>query len=264
MTTISVLSSDPAAVNCGIITGSTSSLIVDAGPCPDAGRRLADRAARLRGRSPAATEIDLVITHDHWDHWFGAAALLAAGAGRAFASSSFATDQEGSAWLALDALRHDPATAEFAAQLPVDPGELFVDVTPVAPSSSGPAEVDLGGCRAEFHVLEGHSTADLVVRLPDLGVVFVGDLIEEGDAPQAGADASLSHWTNSLRTVLDFAEATTFVPGHGVPVDRRFVQRQLADIDGMRLHQDDAEVALPARTMPGDHDRRVPRELRLL
>src|SRR5699024_1773341 len=103
----------------------------------------------------------------------------------------------------------------------------------------------------------------LVVRLPEFGIVFTGDLVEEGDPPQAGADAALSRWVDSLHTILEFPEAEVFVPGHGVPVDRGFVQRQLADIDGMRHRQDDTEVALPARTMPGDHDRSVPREHRL-
>ena len=262
MTTTSVFSTDPASVNCAVITGSAGSLIVDAGPSPAAGRRLAARAAELRGDSPGTGGIDLVITHDHWDHCFGAAALLEATAGRALASSSFAADQEASAWLALDSLRHDPVTAEFAAELPDDPGELVVDVTPVG-STSAPDGIDLGDCRAEFHVLEGHSTSDLVVRLPELGIVFTGDLVEEGDPPQAGADAALSRWVDSLHTILEFPEAEVFVPGHGVPVDRGFVQRQLADIDGMRLRQDDTEVALPARTMPGDHDRSVPREHRL-
>lgn len=263
MTTISVLRTDPATVNSAIITGSSGSLIVDAGPCPDTGRHLAARAAELQAQTIGPARTDLVITHDHWDHCFGAAALLEAGGDRAFASSSFATDQAASTWLALDALRHDPATADFASQLPLDPSELFVDVTAVDSSTQHVSGVDLGDCWAEFHVLGGHSTADLIVRLPESGVVFVGDLVEEGDPPQAAADSSLSQWANSLRRILDFPEATTFIPGHGVPVDRGFVQRQLGDIDGMRLHQDDTEVALPARTMPGDHDRRVPLEFSL-
>src|SRR5699024_227073 len=157
---------------------------VDAGPSPAAGRRLAARAAELRGDSPGTGGIDLVITHDHWDHCFGAAALLEATAGRALASSSFAADQEASAWLALDSLRHDPATDALAAALPEEPGELVADGAPVA-STSAPGGIDLGDCRAEFRVLEGHSTSDLVVRLPELGIVFTGDLVEEGDPPQA-------------------------------------------------------------------------------
>ncbi|MGO1348847.1 MAG: MBL fold metallo-hydrolase, partial [Brevibacterium aurantiacum] len=56
------------------------------------------------------------------------------------------------------------------------------------------------------------------------------------------------------------SEATVFVPGHGAPVDRDFVERQLADLEGLRVNQADAEVSLPARVMPGDHDRTLPRE----
>src|SRR5699024_8035411 len=127
---------------------------------------------------------------------FGAAARRVRTASRALAWSSFADAQAAGAGLALDSLRHDPATAEFAAELPDDPGELVVDVTPVG-STSAPDGIDLGDCRPAFHVLEGHSTSDLVVRLPEFGIVFTGDLVEEGDPPQAGADAALSRWVDS-------------------------------------------------------------------
>src|SRR5699024_7442332 len=100
-------------------------------------------------------------------------------------------------------------------------------------------------------------TSDLVVRLPEFGIVFTGDLVEEGDPPQAGADAALSRWVDSLHTILEFPEAEVFVPGHGVPVDRGFVQRQSADIDGMRPR--------PGRHRggpDGPHDARRPRSQR--
>lgn len=260
MVNISVLSHNPAAVNCGIITGSQRSLIVDSGPGPRIADEVARRAQQLSlevtGRS---NPLEAVITHDHWDHFFGSAALVAAGVKTVHATESFARDQEATAWIALDAVRNSPETAEFASELPDDPNALIVAVSPVDASESG-GVVELGGCRVEFHPLGGHSTADLVVRLPDQGIVFTGDLVEEGEPPQAGNDASLSEWVTSLRTLLSFPEATVFVPGHGVPVDRGFVERQLEDIDGLRMNQADAEVALPARAMPGGHDRSLPRE----
>lgn len=260
MVNVSVLSQNPAAVNCGIITGSHRSLIVDSGPGPSAADRLVRRAQQLSVEvTGRANPIDAVVTHDHWDHFFGNATLAAAGVETFHVSESFARDQEATAWIALDAVRTAPETAEFASELPEDPSSLFVDVSPVdAPGTD--SIIDLGDCRVEFHALGGHSTADLVVRLIDAGVVFTGDLVEEGDPPQAGNDASLSEWVASLRTLLSFSEATVFVPGHGVPVDRDFLERQLGDIDGLRMNQVDAEVALPARAMPGDHDRRLPRE----
>lgn len=265
MTRVDVLTFDPAAVNCGIIIGGQRTLLVDAGPGPAAAQHLMDRASRLgEGIRIDAQDIDLVLTHDHWDHFFGAASAVTAGAARVFASSSFAADQEATAWIALDGVRRGEAAEDYLASLPDDPGELNVAVTPVDPSPGEVGHLDLGDCPVEFHVLGGHSTADLVVRLPELGIVFTGDLVEEADPPQAGADASLSEWAASLRTLLSFAEAEVFVPGHGVPVDRGFVTRQLADLEGRRAEPGDAEAALPARAMPGEHDRRVPREVRLV
>ena len=261
MVNVSVLSQNPAAVNCGIITGSHRSLIIDSGPGPSTAARLARRAQQLSIEvSGSSNPIAAVITHDHWDHFFGNATLSAAGVDTFHVSESFASDQEATAWIALDAVRHAPETAEFATELPEDPSELLVRVSPVDASPGDIGRIDLGDCRVEFHVLGGHSTADLVVRLIDEGIVFTGDLVEEGDPPQAGSDASLSEWVSSLRTLLSFPEAAVFVPGHGVPVDRDFVERQLADLEGLRMNQADAEVALPARAMPGDHDRSLPRE----
>ena len=260
MVNVSVHSQNPAAVNCGIITGCQRSLIIDSGPGPSTGRRLTQRAQALSLRANGRENpLDAAITHDHWDHFFGNATLAAAGVETFHVSGSFARDQEATAWIALDAVRTAPETAEFASELPEDPSALIVNVSPVDATEST-AMLDLGDCRVEFHVLSGHSTADLVVRLVDQGIVFTGDLVEEGDPPQAGSDASLSEWVTGLQTLLSFPETTIFVPGHGVPVDRAFVERQLADIDGLRMNQADAEVALPARTMPGDHDRSFPRE----
>jgi glyoxylase-like metal-dependent hydrolase (beta-lactamase superfamily II) len=259
MTQVHVLTFSPAKVNCGIIAGTDRTLLVDAGP----GRESAAELMRTAG-SLGDGDIEVVITHDHWDHFFGAAAAAAAGAEQVHASSSFAADQEGTAWLALDAVSQGEAPEEYRAQLPTDPSELVVDVSPVDPSPGQVGHLDLGDCPVEFHVLGGHSTADLIVRLPELGVVFTGDLVEEADPPQAGADSSLSEWAASLRTLLSFDEAKIFVPGHGVPVDRDFVARQLDDVEGMRIEQGDAEVALPARAMPGDPDRSVPRSVQLI
>lgn len=265
MVSVHVLSFDPAGINCGIITGAERSLLVDAGPGPLAARTLMGRAREL-GTDPSGRShpVDAVITHDHWDHFFGTAELVRAGAEAVHASASFAADQEATAWIALDAVRSGEESADYIRQLPADPMELVVDVSPVDGSAEGPGRLDLGDCPVEFHVLGGHSTADLLVRLPRAGIVFTGDLVEEGAPPQAGADSSLSEWANSLRALLDFPEAHTFIPGHGLPVDRGFVQRQLADVDGLREKQSDAEVALPSRAVPGEHDRRVPREIRVV
>lgn len=264
MASVNILSIDPARVNITIITGSERSLILDSGPSPEAASAIFHRAEELSiAHNRRVNPIDLVITHDHWDHFFGSATMKALGVETIYASASFAAEQVASTWLALDALSADDATRAFAATLPTDPTELISEVTVVDDLPAGKQGVDLGDCRAEFHVLGGHSTADLVVRLGELGMVVTGDLVEESDPPQAGPDASLSEWTRSLHAILDFPEARTFVPGHGVPVDRDFVTRQCEDIEGLRRDPSDAEVALPSRAMPGIHDRTIPREIEL-
>lgn len=272
MVSVHVLSLNPAKINCGIITGIRSSLVVDGGPGPSSGRELMRRALELResadepGTKTAESTgaIDVAVTHDHWDHFFGTAALVSAGAQTVYASKSFAGDQEATAWIALDSVRQETGTEDYRAELPADPNDLIVSVTAVDEVAGATTSVDLGDCPVEFHVLGGHSTADLIVRLPELGVVFTGDLVEEDDPPQAGADASLSEWAQSLRTLLSFPETTIFVPGHGVPVDREFVERQLEDIEGLRQKQGEGDVALPARTRPEPADRTIPREIRLI
>lgn len=272
MVSVHVLSLNPATINCGIITGTHSSLIVDSGPGPASGREIRRRAMQLRKEAEAHAEtaisgpgaVDVAITHDHWDHFFGSAALVDAGARTVYASRSFAADQEATAWIALDSVRRGGGTQDYRAALPVDPNDLIVDVRPVDGPDSTASRIELGDCPVEFHVLGGHSTADLVVRLPEHGIVFTGDLVEEGGPPQAGADASLSEWAHSLHTLLSFSEATIFVPGHGVAVDRAFVERQLQDLEGLRQKQGEGDVGLPARAMPENPDRSIPRETRLL
>lgn len=261
MVSVRILSVDPAAVNSGIVIGRHRSLLVDSGPGPDAAGALVARTVALQEEElDISNPFDLVLTHDHWDHWFGAATIAAAGARTVWASEAFAHDQEANSWIALDALRTEASTAGFAQALPEDPAELVTAVAPIV----SPQTLDLGAVSAELHVLAGHSTSDVVVRLPELGIVFTGDLVEESGPPQAGTDASLGEWVASLRTLLSFSEATVFVPGHGVPVDRAFVSRQLADLEGYRADPSDAEVALPARAMPGSPSRALPRELRLV
>ncbi|WP_308203954.1 MBL fold metallo-hydrolase [Goodfellowiella coeruleoviolacea] len=87
------------------------------------------------------------------------------------------------------------------------------------------AELDLGGRRVVLaHFGAAHTDHDLVVHLPDDGITFAGDLVEQG-APPAFEDAHPLDWPGVLDAVLALG-ADVIVPGHGEPVDRGFVQRQ--------------------------------------
>jgi glyoxylase-like metal-dependent hydrolase (beta-lactamase superfamily II) len=65
--------------------------------------------------------------------------------------------------------------------------------------------------------------------VPAAGVLFAGDLVEQG-APPDFTDADPLAWPSAMDTLLAMAPDTV-VPGHGEPVDRAFVAAQRAELD---------------------------------
>ncbi|NNC41455.1 MAG: MBL fold metallo-hydrolase, partial [Acidimicrobiia bacterium] len=89
--------------------------------------------------------------------------------------------------------------------------------------------IDLGGRIVEFrHLGLGHTDSDVVVHIPDSGVTFAGDLIEEG-APPSFPDSYPLDWPETLDELMELATAAV-VPGHGDLVDRSFVETQRAEL----------------------------------
>lgn len=197
---------EPAGVNVGLVVGDDHVLLIDTGSHPEQGRDLAASAARIAGRP-----VDrVVVTHWHWDHWFGLGGV----------------DVEHSiGHEALDAARDHP---EFVA----DASERGVEAVLPSRLIALAAALDLGGVRAEVvHFGPAHTAGDLAVLVPGENVVFAGDLLEEGADPSFGHDSGVRTWPAFLDGILGATnDATQFVPGHGDTVDRFFVFRQRAEI----------------------------------
>src|SRR4029453_9512518 len=87
--------------------------------------------------------------------------------------------------------------------------------------------VDVGGRPVVLrHFGRAHTAGDLVVRIPDVHVAVLGDIIEES-GPPAFDDAYPLDWPATLAAVLPvLAESTVVVPGHGGVVGREFVAAQ--------------------------------------
>jgi glyoxylase-like metal-dependent hydrolase (beta-lactamase superfamily II) len=157
-------------------------------------------------------------THAHFDHAFGNAAFRPC---EIWAHAGCA-----------DALRaHGPAQRENVIRwVPDLEGEL--NATPIDPPDrtfADAAELDLGGRIAELRYLgRGHTDHDLVVRVVDTGVVFVGDLVEHG-APPGFEDSFPLDWPATLGLALDLMDGVV-IPGHGEPVGREYVENQLSQI----------------------------------
>ncbi|MEU6771302.1 MBL fold metallo-hydrolase [Streptomyces sp. NPDC046759] len=200
----------------GLVLGEGTALMVDAGSSLAEGGRLRTQAERLAG----GRVTHLALTHPHFDHVFGAAAMAGAEVyGAVGLDAVFAYEREE---LRLDAVRNG---------LPVADADEAVDtLAPPRHLVSGEWTLDLGGGRQALlaNVGPGHTAHDLAVLVPgDPEVVFCGDLVEESGEPQAGPDAVRARWPDALDRLLALGgEDAAYVPGHGAVVDAAFVRRQ--------------------------------------
>ena len=198
-------------LNVGAVVGDDEVLVVDT-------RSFAAEAARLLTDLRALTPLpcrQVVNTHAHFDHCFGNATLRPAAIWGHERCAAHLRTRAGTEREHL--LRWLPEAAGELEGLELDPPDRTV----------GDAGTDLrvGGRRVELRFCgPGHTDHDLVVVVPDAGVVFAGDLVEEGAPPQFG-DAFPLEWPATLDRLLALAPPTV-VPGHGDVVDHGFVAGQ--------------------------------------
>jgi glyoxylase-like metal-dependent hydrolase (beta-lactamase superfamily II) len=195
----------------GLVIGDAGCLIVDTRGDPAQGAELR-AAVRKITRQPW----QIVITHAHFDHCLGTEPFLPAAV---WAHPRCRDDltRGGQA-------QYAEALSWARAQRQVWEPVL---VTPVVPDHvvAHQAELDLGGRRVLLaHPGSGHTDHDVVVFVPDAGVLFAGDLVEQGADPDF-TDAYPLDWPTTVTELLRFAPRTV-VPGHGHPVGAEFMAAQ--------------------------------------
>ncbi|MFR9730235.1 MBL fold metallo-hydrolase [Saccharopolyspora sp. MS10] len=202
----------------GLVIGERRALVIDTGGDH---RQGAELAAEVRELTPLPW--DVVLTHGHFDHCFGTAAFLPA---------PVWADRGCTGYLREHAERQRAEWSErYREQGRPEVATALGATTVVLPDRevTGSAEIDLGGRTARLlHLGAGHTGHDLVVEVPDVGVVFAGDLVEQG-APPDFEDAAPREWPEALRRLLALDPALV-VPGHGCPVDAAFVREQRAEL----------------------------------
>lgn len=211
---------DSFDLNCGLVIGDDQALLIDT-RCHEA------EAAQLReeiGRVSSAPVTAVVNTHAHFDHCFGNVVFTDAALwGHAGCARELEQAGERQRAVALGMVE-PPAAVHVEAVRIVPPAHLVEDT----------ASLLVGGRHVELAFLgPGHTDHDLVVAVPDVGVVFVGDLVEQG-APPAFEDAYPTVWPDTVARLLDFAEEATFVPGHGDVVGAPFVRSQRRELEAVR------------------------------
>lgn len=218
----------------GAVRGTDGVLVVDTGSGAGEGARIRDGLHALLGLPVTHA----VLTHPHFDHVFGTAALDGA---EVYGAAGLGAHLAGAGGeLRDDAVRHgmDGATAAESAARLVAPGhEVSGQVTVALGGGPRVRLVNMGAAHSPFDlavVVDGTGTgtgsgtgSDDSGSGPGPRVVFCGDLVEESGEPQAGPDASPSRWPGALDRLLALGgEDALYVPGHGAVVGAGFVRAQ--------------------------------------
>ncbi len=242
----------PLIPNVGIVVGTDRVLVVDCGLGIDSAEAVIDAARRLApGR-----EIMLTLTHAHPEHGFGAQVF--APDAQIFYNRAQANHLARAGQGLLDGFR--------AGVLPTEHQFLLdgIEITPPDQTYDGAeARLDLGRREVVMRSVGlAHSPGDQTIEVPDAGVVFAGDLIEERIypivpyfPPLIGAeDIDLPTWQTALAGIKENAPAL-IVPGHGSLGGVEIAK----DVDGyLNALQEVAAAGSDVEAMIAEMQRRYP------
>jgi glyoxylase-like metal-dependent hydrolase (beta-lactamase superfamily II) len=186
--------------NTGIVVGDDGVMVIDARATPVMAR---DLLRRLREVTDKPVKY-VLLTHYH--------AVRVMGASAYGADHIIASDQ-------TRALIAERGQQDFESEVQRFP-RLFQAVETVPgltwPTLTFATSLTLWMGKREVrieHLGRGHSKGDAIAYLPDCGVLFSGDLVEEGATPYCG-DAYFADWPNTLARLRDVG-ARALVPGRG-------------------------------------------------
>lgn len=203
----------------GLVLGSARCLVVDT-------RGDVGQGAELVAAVREITSLpwSVVYTHAHFDHCFGTTPFLPCDVwAHPGCVDELATYGEQARTKRAASYRAEgkPAIAEDLERTTIEqPDRLFTTA----------AVLDLGGRRVVLrHAGKAHTDHDVLVHVPDAGVVFAGDVVENApagfSADSFGVDNHLGSWPGVL-AAIEALGVRTVVPGHGEPVDVAFVTAQ--------------------------------------
>lgn len=202
-------------MNVGLVVGDDHCLVIDTRMSH---REAADLIAAIRRITPSPWTV--VNTHAHFDHYFGNALFRPA---EIWGHVRCAEEIE------ADGANQRAEVAGFVGE---ERRAEVEEVEIVAPDQTftTTATLDIGGRLVHLHHFGlGHSSNDVVAHVPDAGVVFAGDLVEEG-APPAFSDSYPLDWPDTVARMLGGTRERVYVPGHGAVVDWDFVVRQREEL----------------------------------
>jgi glyoxylase-like metal-dependent hydrolase (beta-lactamase superfamily II) len=235
-------------VNATLVVGDEVAVVVDTLSTEGQGRELLAEV-----RAVTALPLMAINTHHHFDHTFGNGVLGDGTPGFtvwAHEAAAAALRDHASRWQRQwyeECLELAPDLADDVAGTAIRPPDRFVKAE---------STMDIGGRVLELrHLGRGHTDGDLVVLIPDAGVLLAGDLIEEG-SPPSFVDAYPIEWPETVTALVHLGSAATVVvPGHGAPVDLTFARTQHSELTQLAWliregHADGADPAKVAAKAP--------------
>lgn len=193
----------------------------------------------------------LYLSHRHPDHWFGLAAAF--------------NDVD------IYAL---PETISFLKEHGEDSrldhwklGDFVPDTVVIPKETAKPGAETIDGVKYIFdRVTDTEIDFLLTIKLPELGVYIVQDLIYSGTHLYLTSD--MKHWIQVLQEML-LSDYDLFMPGHGLPADKNEIARNIEYLSAARqavgngltndAFKDFMIQRYPERRCPGIFDIYLPR-----
>lgn len=217
--------------NIGVIGGRDAVLVVETGLGP----RNAEKVLEFAAEYAKGRRIYLTTTHFHPEHAFGAQAFT--GEATFLVNRAQAEDLKvkGAGYLDMFRGLGAPVARRLEGVVLPEPDLVYDDAY----------DLELGGRVVQLRATgRAHSKGDQVVRVPDAGVLFTGDLVEAGQFaifpwfPPYDTDVSGTRWIAVMERLAGEG-ARVVVPGHGAVGGPEL----LADVrDYLRLLRDETWV----------------------
>jgi glyoxylase-like metal-dependent hydrolase (beta-lactamase superfamily II) len=203
--------------NIGVVLGDREALVVDTRSTHVQAREILTDLRELTA-APVTVVVD---THGHFDHAFG---------NHVFRPATIWGHERCVTFMARTGEARRGVIAAEEPEIAADLPEVVID--PPDQTFAETAFVEVGGRRVELRYLGlGHTDHDIVMNVPDAGVLFAGDLIENGAVPFFG-DAYPLDWPETALRVAELVVGVV-VPGHGHHADRAFAESQAASLAGL-------------------------------
>ncbi|EDP63669.1 metallo-beta-lactamase family protein [alpha proteobacterium BAL199] len=186
--------------NTGVIVGDHGVMVIDARATPVLAKELIDYIA---------TVTDKPVTHVFLTHYHAVRVLGASGYGTDTIMASRDTYD-----LIVERGQQDMDSEIGRFPRLFKAVETIPGLTWPTVVVDGVLEMKFGGRWLKiFQVGRGHTKGDTIVWLPDDGILFAGDLVEEGATPYCG-DAYLTDWPATLDNLLALSPQQ-MMPGRG-------------------------------------------------